>query len=107
MKLRFALFLSFVPLVCFAGGPLEVRSDALIYVWDLSGGPIHYRVDGGPMAATATTTVIDHTAGVNRVDAMFAAWQAVPTASLQFQNDGSLQSTGAFGGFGCRKKAIA
>jgi hypothetical protein len=87
------LFLFSVP--ASAGGPLDIRSDGAIYKWDVSSGPIHYRVDGGPLALNGGTVVVDHTAGVNRVEAMFAAWHGVSTTALEFQDDGGLQSFGA------------
>ena len=97
-------FVAFL-LVCtpaFAGGPLYVSSPAqgsegLPFTWDLSQGPVKYRIDGGPMATNAQGTIIvDHTTGVNRVEAMFGHWQAVPTIAITFQDLGPIQSTGAF-----------
>jgi hypothetical protein len=80
----------------FAGGPLVVGSipplEGAIQLW-APGTPIHYRVDGGPMAFHGATVVIDNATGVGRVNSMFSTWANVPTAAITFQNDGPLQST--------------
>jgi hypothetical protein len=61
--------------------------------------PIAYRLDPGPMAATYTgTVVIDHAAGVQRVQSMFAVWQGVPTATLSFTNAGAILAAGSYTG---------
>lgn len=83
----------------FCGGPNFVGSPTLgssgvPFTWNVAAGPVRYRVDGGPMAQGTTT--ISNGDGVSRVNAMFAYWQNVPTASITFQNDGALQPTGAF-----------
>jgi hypothetical protein len=86
----------------FAGGPLYVSSPAqgtegLPFTWDLGQGAVKYRIDGGPMATNAQgTIVVDHTTGVNRVEAMFGSWQALPTIAITFQDLGPIQATGAF-----------
>ena len=79
-----------------AGGPLIVTGPALgteglPITWDIAQGPIQYRVDGGSLSG-----LVDHTTSVNRVNAMFAAWQAVPTTAISFQNAGAILPTGAF-----------
>jgi hypothetical protein len=72
-------------------------TEGLPFTWDLSQGAVKYRIDGGPMSTNAQGTIIvDHTTGVNRVEAMFASWQAVPTIAITFQDLGPIQSTGAF-----------
>ncbi len=87
--------------VASAGGPLFTGSnqfgvDGQPILWDLSNGPVQYRVDGGPLARTGTTTVIDNAAGIARVQAMFQTWQNVPTSDIAFQNLGPLQPVGSF-----------
>ena len=49
--------------------------------------------DGGKSEPVA---VIDHSAAVQRVQNMFAAWQSVPTASLSFTNAGALLPAGSY-----------
>jgi len=59
--------------------------------------PIHYRVDGGPMAVNPSgTVIIDNATGIQRVQNMFQVWQDVPTASIAFQNNGPIQSVPGF-----------
>ncbi|HWK30854.1 MAG TPA: hypothetical protein VNR20_02100, partial [Terriglobales bacterium] len=102
--MRLATFLAIVLLSApaFAGGPLYVTSPAqgtegLPFTWDLTQGAVKYRIDGGPLATNAQGTVIvDHTTGVNRVEAMFGNWQAIPTIAITFQDLGAIQATGAF-----------
>ena len=93
-----------------AGGPLLVGGPAVgnrpafgvdgqAFTWDPAAMPIKYRVDPGPMAATATgTVVLDHTVGVQRLQSMFGVWQSVPTAKISFSNVGALLPAGAYTG---------
>src|SRR5262245_50612458 len=84
----------------FAGGPLYVGGtfgiDGQPFLWDISSGPIQYRTDGGPMARTGSTTVVDNAAGITRVQSMFNAWQNVPTSDIAFTRAGNLLPQGAF-----------
>jgi hypothetical protein len=85
-----------------AGGPLFVGSntfgvDGKIMTWDPAAMPVHYRVDGGPMSAKTTgQTVIDNTTGKSRITSMLQTWQSVPTATISFQNDGTILGTTGF-----------
>src|SRR5512146_2484562 len=59
--------------------------------------PIHYRVDGGPMAQTPSgTIVVSHAAGITRVGNMLEVWHSVPSASLSFENAGGVSANGVF-----------
>jgi len=86
------------------GGPRDVGSPTLgvsgvPMTWNPTAMPIHYRVDPGPMAISPSgTVVIDNAAGRTRVQNMFNTWVNVPTASIAFQNDGQLLSSGAYTG---------
>lgn len=86
------------------GGPREVGGPTLgvpgvALTWDPAAMPIHYRVDPGPMAISPSgTVVIDNPAGRTRVQNMFGTWTSVPTASITFQYDGPLLSSGAYTG---------
>lgn len=93
----------------FAGGPRSVGGpalgtrpafgvDAKPFTWNPAQMPIGYRVDPGPMATNSSGAVIDHAAGVQRVQNMFAVWQGVSTATLSFSNLGSILPTGAYSG---------
>lgn len=99
MKRVLAAFLVGCSSLCFAGGPIAVGGpnlgvDGQPMTW--AAMPIHYRVDGGPFALRAGNIIVDHATGVNRVNAMFAVWQGVSTATLSYQNDGAILSTGSF-----------
>ncbi len=91
----------------FAGGPTTVGGPAVgnrpafgvdghPFTWYAASMPIKYRVDPGPMAATSSKTVIDHAAGVQRVQNMFGVWQGVSTADLSFTNAGALLPAGSY-----------
>ncbi len=78
----------------FAGGPLYVGGptfgvDGQPFTW--ASMPIHYRVDGGPMASTSGgQSVIANATGITRVQSMFQTWQNVSTAAVSFTNDGPI-----------------
>ncbi|HET7184493.1 MAG TPA: hypothetical protein VFI82_07390 [Terriglobales bacterium] len=99
-------FLSLLILVsqASAGGPLAVGgpkfgTDGKPFTWDVAAMPIQYRVDTGPLAKLFGGAVtIDNTAGLARVQSMFAIWQNVPTTSIQFQYAGPILATGSFRG---------
>jgi hypothetical protein len=91
-----------LPLQLHAGGPLFVGGpsfgvDGQPFTWDPAAMPIQYRVDGGPMASTATgQIVITNATGIARVQAMFQTsaegshWPvAFKNAGLFFQFPGS------------------
>jgi hypothetical protein len=94
----------------FAGGPRTVGGPAVgtraafgidgqPFTWNPGKMPISYRVDPGPMAVTPSgVTAIDHSAGVQRVQSMFAVWQSVATAAISFSNAGALLAAGSYTG---------
>src|SRR3954462_14299290 len=97
------LILSIFAMPAFAGGPILVGgpgigTEGLPFTWNVASFPIKYRVDGGPMASRQGTIIIDHAAGLARVNAMFSVWSSVSTASLQYQNAGDLLPAGSFTG---------
>jgi hypothetical protein len=54
--------------------------------------PIQYRVDVGPMSVSPTgQTVISNSAGLARVQSMFANWQQASHSSIQYQYAGQIQ----------------
>lgn len=73
-----------------AGGPLVVNAGGQPYVWNVS-APVAYRTDNGPMSAS-----IDELAARGEVDAMFAVWQSVPTASISYARAGFITPVGGF-----------
>ncbi len=77
-----------------AGGPLIVGGtvgvDAQPFTW-ATGVPIQYRVDGGPLSADPSgTVVINNADGVMRVEQMFQVWEAVSTATISYTNAGQI-----------------
>ncbi len=104
-----ALLASISP-CAFAGGPRLIGGPAIgsraaygldgqPFIWNPARMPIAYRLDPGPMAATASgTTVIDHASGAQRVQNMFAVWQGVPTAQISFTNAGPILAAGSYSG---------
>lgn len=81
-----------------AGGPLLVSGpgdgqQGQPLLWRSS--PVAYRVDGGPMSQFGSTVRVSQAAGVARVDAMFRAWQDVPTSSIAYSNAGSVGIPGS------------
>jgi hypothetical protein len=62
--------------------------------------PIQYRIDPGPMATSSLTgaVVITNSSGVARVNAMFASWAGVTTASVSAAYAGPLLASGAYTG---------
>ncbi len=86
--------------VALAGGPLYVGGpnfgiEGQPFTWDPAAMPVQYRVDGGPLARTASGDVVSHVQGVSRVNQMFQVW-AVPGTVLSLANAGPIVSTGAF-----------
>jgi hypothetical protein len=78
------------------GGPL-VGAEGQPMLWDLAAMPVRYRTDGGPLARRPDgTVVVDNAAGVTRVQAMFQAWQDVPTAAITYSHAGGILSYGTF-----------
>lgn len=88
----------------FAGGPLFVGGpqfggDGKMITWDPAKMPIQYRLDPGPMSATATgAQVISNSVGAQRIQNMLTVWSGVPTASVSFTNAGPIQATGSYSG---------
>jgi Matrixin len=87
-----------LPFLAFAGGPLTIGGpqfgiDGQAFKFDLSQGPIQYRVDGGPLSSR-----VNNATGLTRVQAAFSNWSSVPTTNLSFQYAGAIQATGAFTG---------
>ena len=73
-----------------AGGPLIVRSNGQPYVWSTA-APIQYRTDNGPLSAT-----VSEPQARARVNSMFGVWESVTTASINYDNAGFINPTGAF-----------
>ena len=104
------LILWLLSVIAWAGGPLVVGGPAVgsrprfgvdgkPFTWDPAKMPIAYRVDPGPMAVNPSgTVVIDHNAGLQRVQSMFGVWQAVSTANISFTNAGALLPAGSYTG---------
>jgi len=105
--------LSFVTLsvaLAFAGGPGAVGAaaggnrpvfgvDGKPFTWNPANMPISYRVDPGPMSASSSgASIIDHNAGIQRLQNMFGVWQDAATASLSFSNIGALLAAGSYTG---------
>jgi len=65
-----------------AGGPLVLRTTGEPYAWNTSAA-IPYRTDDGPLSAT-----VSEAAARARVQAMFAVWQNVPSATISFSRAG-------------------
>lgn len=65
-----------------AGGPLAVRTNGQPYLW-ATGSAIQYRTDDGPLSPT-----VNETAARARVQAMFAVWQNVPSATISYNRSG-------------------
>src|SRR5579872_1612677 len=80
----------------FAGGFLvngsaKLGAEGKPILWDLSSGPIQYRLDGGPLSINPSgTVVIDQATGAARVQSLFQTWQNVPTTAISFQNAGAI-----------------
>jgi hypothetical protein len=89
---------------CLAGGPIAVGGPATTidgqpFVWDLSQGPIQYRVDAGPLSVNPSgTVVIDNAAGLQRVQTLFQPWASVPTTSIRYNYAGPILPAGSFTG---------
>jgi hypothetical protein len=88
-----------------AGGPIMLTGTAnaspgSAFTWDLASLPGHsvqYRVDGGPLAATPSgTIVISNAVGITRVQGMFQTWQNVPTSAIKYNNAGPIQCPPGF-----------
>jgi hypothetical protein len=92
--------LALLPWAARAGGPMIVGGPSGLagvpFTWDPS-VPVPYRVDGGPLARKPDgTVVITNAVGVERVQAMFKAWEDVSTASITFSYAGAIEATGLF-----------
>jgi hypothetical protein len=98
-----------LPLLCLcaampaiAGGPMIVGGpkfgvEGQPFTW--AAMPINYRVDSGPLSATSSgTVVIDNATGIDRLHAIVANWQNVPTAAIAFKNAGPILAAGKFAG---------
>jgi hypothetical protein len=108
--LTLALLSLFLCSFASAGGPRLVGGPAVgtraafgidgqPFIWNPAKMPISYRVDPGPMAVSPSgTTVIDHNAGVQRVQNMFGVWQGVSTAKISFSNAGAILPAGSYTG---------
>jgi hypothetical protein len=78
--------------VAIAGGPLAVRTNGAAYLWNTATA-IQYRTDNGPLSASVTES-----AARSRVQAMFAVWQNVASASIAYNRTGSISSVAGFPG---------
>ena len=104
----FLVIVMFYAAMAFAGGPGTVGAaaggsrpaygvDGKPFTWNPANLPISYRVDPGPMSASSGgTVVIDHNAGILRVQNMFSVWQGLSTATLSFTNAGALLPAGSY-----------
>jgi hypothetical protein len=75
-----------------AGGPLVIRANGQPFVWSTSSA-IQYRTDSGPLSAS-----VSEAQARARVNAMFAVWQDVPSASISYHRAGFINSAPGFGG---------
>jgi hypothetical protein len=89
------LLLLALPATMFAGGPLIVGKDANPFTWDMSRGPIQYRVDGGNLAGTTVVTV-DNAGGKQLVQSLFDTWAAAPGTSLGARSAGGILPVAGF-----------
>jgi hypothetical protein len=99
-----------VPTVARAGGPILVGGPAVgsrpafgidgqPFIWNPAKMPIQYRLDPGPMATNPSgVIVINNATGAQRVQNMFATWQAVSTANISYSNVGPLLPAGSYTG---------
>lgn len=69
-----------------AGGPLRFDSSGRSLVYNLSRGPVTYRVDNGGLGR------LNHAQAVDLVDSLFKKWEDVPTSSITFCDDGPILS---------------
>jgi hypothetical protein len=65
-----------------AGGPLAVRANGQPFLWNTSSA-IPYRTDNGPLSAS-----VNEAAARARVQAMFAVWQNVASATISYNRTG-------------------
>ena len=93
----------------FAGGPLIVGGpatgtraafgiEAKPFTWDPAKMPIQYRVDPGPMAVNGATTIVNNAEALQRLQAAFAIWQNVSTATISFAYAGPILPAGSYTG---------
>src|SRR4030095_11369828 len=73
-----------------AGGPLALRSNGQAYVWSTATA-IQYRTDDGPLSGT-----VSENAARTRVQAMFAVWQGVASASIRYNRAGFIENAPGF-----------
>jgi hypothetical protein len=73
-----------------AGGPLALRSNGQAYVWSTATA-IQYRTDDGPLSGT-----VSENAARTRVQAMFAVWQDVASASIRYNRAGFIENAPGF-----------
>jgi hypothetical protein len=86
--------------MAYAGGPLAVTGPVATvsgqpFIWNPAAMPVHYFVDGGPMAKDPSgKVVIDHNTGLSRIQGMFQNWQNVATSSLTYTYAGGINAPG-------------
>ena len=73
-----------------AGGPLALRSNGQAYVWSTATA-IQYRTDDGRLSPT-----VSENEARTRVQAMFAVWQDVPSASIRYNRAGFIENAPGF-----------
>lgn len=73
-----------------AGGPLALRSNGQAYVWSTATA-IQYRTDDGRLSPT-----VSESAARARVQAMFAVWQNVGSASIRYNRAGFIDNAPGF-----------
>jgi hypothetical protein len=73
-----------------AGGPLVIDTSGQPFTWSTAAA-IPYRTDGGALSPT-----VDNDAARARVQAMFAVWQNVASASISYSRVGDILDVGSF-----------
>src|SRR5262245_7124337 len=67
-----------------AGGPIQPCTDGQAFVWPNGGAGIPYNPDRGTLGA------LSHSEAVALIEAAFAVWSNVPSATVSFVNAGEL-----------------
>ncbi len=76
--------LVFVSQSLLAGGPLEVCNSGQPHAWANGGASVPFNPDAGGLA------ILDNAAATQAVTDAFQAWADVPTATINYQNNGQL-----------------
>lgn len=90
----FAVVFLIAALPAFAGGPLNLNPNDPQGVerWPGAGANIPYNPDGVPAGGPAALALgsVDYTTAVAEINAGFGVWQAVPTATNTYSNNGPM-----------------